>query len=175
MKHITIIILIFLCQTVFSQNLSYRDLPKNPEPGKCYIRCKQKNSNEPRWEEIDCRFINYQKLDLGFAAYSGQLSEKDKKKIEKTVVRLIKKGFMIQLICHFDSKNTSHFNLNRSIEMTKFIRNYLIEQNIDDSKIVFTAKGDTMPLNKCDENVICAPEVYAKNTRTEYRLLSQNN
>ncbi|QRM89564.1 hypothetical protein FG167_10085 [Lacinutrix sp. WUR7] len=40
---------------LFSWNSFSQDLPPNPEPGKCYIRCRE-NGKHVSWQEINCDF-----------------------------------------------------------------------------------------------------------------------
>ncbi|MDO6598303.1 hypothetical protein Q4512_15370 [Oceanihabitans sp. 2_MG-2023] len=52
MKYFLCIIFIAL----FSLNSFAQELPPNPEPGKCYVKCILEDGNLSNWQTIDCEF-----------------------------------------------------------------------------------------------------------------------
>ena len=77
MKKLILIILIFsIYANVYSQ-----DLPKNPKPGKCYLKCFVDNTNQQtEWKEIGC----------------VELKSLDKNNILATQYKLINLGYKIE-------------------------------------------------------------------------------
>ncbi|MCL7762841.1 hypothetical protein MPF19_05385 [Polaribacter sp. Z014] len=84
MKNI-IFFFLFLPSLIFAQS---SDLPKNPKPGKCYIRCSSQDFNYTKpvnkkklWVELECHEARNLTIDAEkehrFQEYQKLLKEKD--------------------------------------------------------------------------------------------------
>ena len=54
MKKLLLTILLFV---IAFANINAQDLPPNPKPGKCYIRCKTPNNDSSEWKAINCKTL----------------------------------------------------------------------------------------------------------------------
>ena len=71
------------------------DLPKNPRPGKCYIRCYD-NDKLSEWKTMDCKF--------------GRMV-KDSIKLKTMQIKLHNLGYDVDLNSKLDCKTIDAYNL----------------------------------------------------------------
>lgn len=151
---------------VFSQNV---DLPRNPEPGKCYMRCKVENGLTA-WKAVDCKLTKYyNELPITFDVSSDSLSEKDKKVINRKLVKLLKKGYKLEIAVNYDSKTTDSINAIRSLERAGVLAKYLVSQEIDPDLLWIRGFGNSQAKKRCKENTNCT-KIYKENSKIGYKV-----
>lgn len=69
---------------------------------------------------------------------------------------------------HTDSRAPDHLNLNLTKGRARQIREYLVSQGIDPTRISAKGLGETELLNKCSNGVKCSDEEHRRNRRTEF-------
>ncbi len=165
------IALLMLPTVLFSQDV---DLPRNPQPGKCYVKCKVGDGEFYKWKKIDCDVIYFQQLPIENIR-SGIYSEEDEKVIKKKLLKYLKKGYTIELKSHYDSNVSDDKNALYSIQKAKLLAGYVFskDENIETNQIRITAMGNSEPLEKCVNKNNCS-KAYYKNTRLEYRAINAN-
>ena len=146
-------------------------MPKNPKAGECYVRCRDNNGKSLEWKNIDCDLIlkeNRLKIEN---LSSSVLNEKDRKTIKKKLIKILKKGYTVELLSHYHSNNSDSINELRSIQNGKALFSYLETHGINTKQILISAYGNIKPLPNCLSNVSCR-DYYNKNTRIEYRVVN---
>ena len=73
----------------------------------------------------------------------------------------------IRLEAHTDSRGTSQYNLQLSIDRANAVRNYLTTQGIDEERINIRGFGESKIRNKCTDHVPCTEAQHSYNRRTE--------
>lgn len=73
----------------------------------------------------------------------------------------------VRLESHTDSRGTSAYNLQLSINRANVVRTYLTNLGIDEDRINIRGYGETRLRNKCGENVPCTESQHRQNRRTE--------
>ncbi|WP_152971397.1 hypothetical protein [Lacinutrix algicola] len=161
------ILLLSLCFTYigFSQTM-----PSNPKAGECYVRCRDNNSKLLEWKKIDCDLVNEGSLLEIENLSKGVFSEKDRKVIKKKLVKILKKGFTVELLSHYYSNRSDSINQLRSIQNGKALFSYLDTEGINTKQLLISAYGNSKPLENC-YSLKCA-DYYIKNTRIEYRVVN---
>jgi outer membrane protein OmpA-like peptidoglycan-associated protein len=79
----------------------------------------------------------------------------------------------IEMRSHTDSRGSDAYNMTLSNNRAKSAAKYLISKGIDKSRIVYKGYGETVPVNKCTNNVPCSEEEHQMNRRTEFKVLVQ--
>jgi len=153
MKIYIVLLVTMLTTSVYAQ--SY-DVPSNPEPGKCYIKCFKKDKKKIKWEDIDCAFVNYQKLDVSLEDPDQPLSKKDLKIINKKLVPYIQKGYRLQIQSHYVSSAPDSINVKISSQRAIAVGNYLVEQGMDPALLLINSLGSSK----------------AKKSEIEYRVVN---
>lgn len=78
----------------------------------------------------------------------------------------------IELRSHTDSRATAQYNKVLSTNRARAAMAYLRTKGIDAKRLVATGYGESLPINKCVEGVVCTEEEYQQNRRTEIRILT---
>jgi len=73
----------------------------------------------------------------------------------------------VKLESHTDSRGTSTYNLQLSINRAEAARTYLINLGIDPARIKIRGWGETKLRNRCTDKVPCKEADHAFNRRTE--------
>ncbi|WP_452226763.1 OmpA family protein [Lacinutrix cladophorae] len=161
MRHFITFLFILFSSYCFSQ---HTDLPKNPKPGKCYIRCFTEN-NKTQWEEVNCKYIQYTKLKIeNFKA--SFFSEKDKKHIDSKLLKMLKNNRTIEIASHYHSNAADSINEKLSIEKGLQLADYLKYKGVSPNQIIINGYGNKRPKSRSKKNA------YSLNSRFEYRLVS---
>lgn len=79
----------------------------------------------------------------------------------------------IRLESHTDSRGTSAYNLQLSINRANAARNYLVAQGIDEDRISIRGYGESKLRNKCKDNIPCTEYQHKQNRRTEVVIESK--
>ncbi len=117
-----------------------RDLPKNPQPGHCYVRCQGKDDAMEEWKDIECALVEHQKLSV---LTNDELSSRDKKTLDKTFQKFINEGYKLHIQSFFTSVASTEDNIIMSRERVITVANYLVEIGYDPDLIVVNALGPT--------------------------------
>lgn len=162
------ILLLSLCFTYigFSQNM-----PSNPKAGECYVRYRDSEGQSLEWKKIDCDLIlkeNSLKIEN---LSSGILTRKDRKTIKRKLIKILEKGYAVELLSHYFSNESDSLNELRSIQNGKTIFTYLKTQNINTKQFLISAYGNSKPLEECANKFSCK-DYFNKNTRLEYRVVN---
>lgn len=136
------IVLVFVLMSImgFSQNY---DLPTNPEPGKCYVKCYKEEKRITKWEVIDCALVSFQSLDVKFENTNNELSWNDIKVINKKLVPFIKTGYRLNMLSHYVSNASDSINIKISSERAIAIGNYLVERGMNPKLIAVKSYGNS--------------------------------
>lgn len=76
----------------------------------------------------------------------------------------------VELSSHTDSRGTTLYNQKLSERRAKSARDYILSKGIDADRITSKGYGETMPLNKCVDKIICTPQEFRVNRRTEFYI-----
>lgn len=157
---------------MFSFLLNAQDLPINPQPGECYVRCYDENKELGDWKTVNCNLVKFQILDLEFDETQSQLTLKDKKIIKRKLKKLFDKNLAIQISSHFDSHRDDKVNARISTIRGKVIADYLVnELNVKPQLILIYGLGNSEPLESCKTIPNCE-KTYSKNSRITYRIVN---
>jgi len=129
---------------------------------------------EAVWEEVACHLTDYSLLDIDFEKEGVALDEKDKKEIRKRLLKLLRKrpNYRIEINSHTDSRGDAEENRIISQARADAVKNYLVSQGIQASRMVAKGYGESRPVNHCVDGVSCTEEEHAQNLGTEFRVLS---
>lgn len=159
---------------LLSFNSHAQDLPKNPKPGECYVRCVNKKGKLTNWKTIDCDLVKFQTLPIENIK-SGVFSDNDKKIINDKILKFLKEGYKLQIKSHFDSDASEDVNSKLSIRLARQLVGYLFTacDELKSEQVLVNAFGDTKPIEKCNDQDDCS-KVYSKNTRIEFRFVNED-
>jgi len=80
----------------------------------------------------------------------------------------------IELGSHTDSRGSNEYNQVLSQKRAESAVAYIISRGIDAGRITAKGYGESVPVNKCVDGVICTEEEYQLNRRTEFKVISIN-
>ena len=63
------------------------------------------------------------------------------------------------------------YNPDLSQKRAESVVNYLISKGISKSRLVAKGYGESKPINKCIDGVICTEEEYQQNRRTTFKII----
>lgn len=153
MKIVVFLIVVLVSTMGFSQNY---DLPSNPEPGKCYVKCYSDTKKKTKWDEIHCALVNYQTLKVAIENPEKELSKKDIKVIDKELVPFIKKGYKLHIRSHYTSSAPDSIQVKMSSQRAILIGNYLVKKGMDPDLLLINSLGSSK----------------AKKIEIEYRIIN---
>lgn len=78
----------------------------------------------------------------------------------------------IEIGSHSDARGSDKYNLELSERRAAATLEYIVSQGIDRSRITSKGYGETMPLNDCTKPDMCTEEEYAKNRRSEFKVMN---
>ncbi|MEI6899674.1 MAG: OmpA family protein [Bacteroidota bacterium] len=76
----------------------------------------------------------------------------------------------VELSSHTDSRGTILYNQKLSERRAKSALDYILSKGIDADRITSKGYGETMSLNKCVDKIICTPQEFRLNRRTEFYI-----
>lgn len=166
MKFYIGLILFCFCSLGFSQ-----DLPKNPQPGECYVRCIKDSGKKQEWKKIDCDLVQTKNILTLENLSKGVLDDEDRLTIKRKLIKILKKGYTVELLSHYYSNKSDSINELRSIQNAKALVSYLKTQDVNTKQLLISTYGNLKPLKQCPNKVSC-DDYYNKNTRIEYRVVN---
>ena len=81
----------------------------------------------------------------------------------------------IEIGSHADARGSDKYNMGLSERRAASTLEYLVENGIDRSRLTSEGYGETMPLNDCTEPTGCSVEEYAKNRRSEFTIMNDED
>ena len=89
------------------------------------------------------------------------------------LVTLLKKNphISIVLYSHTDSRGSRDFNMELSQKRADSAKKYLVSKGISAKRIQAVGMGESEPVNRCVDGVKCSEAEYAKNRRTEFKII----
>ena len=76
----------------------------------------------------------------------------------------------VELGSHTDSRGTIIYNQKLSERRAQSAVDYILSKGIDADRIIAKGYGETMPLNKCIDEIVCTPQEFRMNRRTEFYI-----
>ncbi|MBU2939751.1 OmpA family protein [Lacinutrix sp. C3R15] len=166
-KIITCLFFIFSANCLSQNN----NLPKNPQPGKCYIRCI--NEGVLDWKTISCDLLSKNnELSINITPNTEEISKRDKKIIDRKIVKLIKKDFVVLIEVHHDSKKSDIINKDISNKKAQLISAYLEGLDIPKEMVWINYFGNAKAKNKCVNNTSNCDKLYLENSKITYKVVS---
>lgn len=78
----------------------------------------------------------------------------------------------IEIGSHADARGADKYNLDLSERRAASTMKYIVSKGIDQSRLTSKGFGETMPLNDCTQPTGCTNEQYAKNRRSEFKIMN---
>ncbi len=78
----------------------------------------------------------------------------------------------VEIGAHADARGTERYNMALSQRRATATLQYLVEQGISRDRLFAKGYGESMPLNDCTEETGCTEEEYARNRRSEFKILN---
>lgn len=78
----------------------------------------------------------------------------------------------IEIGSHSDARGTDRYNMDLSERRAAATLEYIVSKGIDRNRITSKGYGESMPLNECTEPEMCTEEQYAKNRRSEFKVMN---
>ncbi len=82
---------------------------------------------------------------------------------------------IIQLFAYTDARGASNSNQTNSVKRAAALANFLINNGINNSRIVHNGYGEAYPINNCRDGVNCNDAEHALNRRIEISLVGRKN
>ncbi len=95
-------LLLLISLIFFTQANAQKSLPKNPEPGKCYVRCFDYDKIV-KWEEIDCSLAKD-------SAKTFKRTKENVEKLKKYQQKLIDLGYKLSVTGYPDNRTINAHN-----------------------------------------------------------------
>jgi outer membrane protein OmpA-like peptidoglycan-associated protein len=76
----------------------------------------------------------------------------------------------IELTSHTDTRGSAEYNMELSKRRSESSKSYLVLSGVNASRILTKAAGETIPRNKCLNDVPCTEAEHQYNRRTEVRI-----
>lgn len=78
----------------------------------------------------------------------------------------------VEIISHTDSNGDAKSNLNLTLKQSASIAEYLLLEDISQSRIKTIGKGEEEIINKCKDGVVCSDAEHSVNRRTEFKFFA---
>lgn len=92
------------------------------------------------------------------------------KELDKLVQVMKENPVTVELGSHTDSRGTREYNIDLSQKRAESAVRYIVQQGIDESRIIAKGYGETQPINHCTDGVPCTPREHQANRRTEFKI-----
>jgi outer membrane protein OmpA-like peptidoglycan-associated protein len=106
--------------------------------------------------------------------YNDASLRPDARKDLDIVVSLMKQhaGINVELSSHTDARGSSNYNQQLSQRRANGVVEYLVTKGISRNRLLPIGHGETRPRNSCTDGVKCTEADYARNRRTEIKMLT---
>ncbi len=81
----------------------------------------------------------------------------------------------IEMGSHTDSRAGDRYNLILSEKRAKATVDYLVFRGINQARLKYKGYGESMLVNRCNNNVHCSEEEHQENRRTEFKVIKINS
>lgn len=81
----------------------------------------------------------------------------------------------VEISAHTDSRGSLEYNQKLSDKRAASVRQYLVDNGIDPSRMTSKGYGESRLTNKCSDGVKCSEEEHQKNRRVEFTVIDENN
>jgi outer membrane protein OmpA-like peptidoglycan-associated protein len=71
---------------------------------------------------------------------------------------------------HTDARGSDQYNTVLSDKRAYAAVQYLISKGIDSARLTYHGYGETIPVNRCTNDVNCSDEMHQQNRRTEFKV-----
>lgn len=78
----------------------------------------------------------------------------------------------LEIGSHSDARGSDKYNMDLSERRAAATLEYIVSQGIDRSRLTSKGYGESMPLNDCTKPDMCTEEQYAKNRRSEFKVMN---
>ncbi len=78
----------------------------------------------------------------------------------------------IEIGSHSDARGTDEYNMDLSERRAAATLEYIVSKGIDRNRLSSKGYGESMPLNECTKPDMCTEEQYAKNRRSEFKVMN---
>lgn len=114
--------------------------------------------------------------NIYFAFDKSIIKEESKPTLDK-VVNIMNKypELLIEIGSHADARGSDKYNMALSERRAASTLEYLVENGIDRSRLTSKGYGESMPLNDCTQPTGCTAEQYAKNRRSEFTIMNNED
>jgi len=114
--------------------------------------------------------------NIYFAFDKSTIKEESKPTLDK-VVNIMNKypELLIEIGSHADARGSDKYNMALSERRAASTLEYLVENGIDRSRLTSRGYGESMPLNDCTQPTGCTAEQYAKNRRSEFTIMNNED
>ena len=141
----------------FSCNLQEVDL--------LFLKPKTDNKSKPK---------NFKSLNVtdNLFKFGGFTLTADALKILNKIIIKLNENLTAQLeiISYTDCKGDEKINLELSNKRGKSIYDYLVSKSVNKNRLKIIGKGESEPLNKCKDGVVCSAKENDLNIRTEFKF-----
>lgn len=112
--------------------------------------------------------------EIGFNFNESRLLKRFTYQLDKAIILMIEDPELrIEVESHTDSRAEDEFNMQLTEERIFAIYEYLSQKGITANRIKGRAFGETVPLNKCVNNIDCTEEEFLLNRRTMFKLIKK--
>lgn len=141
----------------FSCNLQEVDL--------LFLKPKTDNKGKPK------NFKNLNVTDNLFKLGGFTLTADALKFLSKIIIKLNENlTAQLEIISYTDCKGDEKINLELSNKRGKSIYDYLVSKSVNKNRLKIIGKGESEPLNKCKDGVVCSAKENDLNIRTEFKF-----
>jgi len=81
----------------------------------------------------------------------------------------------IEIGSHADARGSATYNMGLSDRRAASTLEYIVENGIDRSMLTSKGYGESMPLNDCTQPTGCTAKEYAKNRRSEFTIMNDED
>jgi outer membrane protein OmpA-like peptidoglycan-associated protein len=109
--------------------------------------------------------------EIGFNFNEAKLLKRYVYQLDKAIILMIENpNLYIEIESHTDSRAEDELNMELTERRIENIVEYIATKGISTRRIRARAFGETKPVNKCVNNVVCTEEEYLENRRTTFKL-----
>lgn len=100
------------------------------------------------------------------------IRDESKPQLEK-LLQLLKDNpnYIIELASHTDARGSNSYNNRLSQRRAEAVVRWLCDKGIERDRLVPRGYGESMPSNKCVNNIPCVEQEHQMNRRTEFRVI----
>jgi len=106
-----------------------------------------------------------------FGSNKTSPNKSDLLKIKKTLLLLeINPTTTLEISAYADSRASDNYNLILSEKRADWVKSFLVQEGIDENRIIINAYGEGRLVNDCEDGIDCPDKFHALNRRAELRI-----